>query len=193
MTQQPRLGVDFGRVINDGSSHLGGNDTVFLSGSLADAMRTPAMPDAFDTLAKLTDVFGGRVWIVSKAGERIQERTMHWLDHNNFWTATGISRANARFCRKRPEKAVHCKRLGITHFVDDRRDVLGHMRDIVEHLYLFGAQKAAPPEWATATPTWADVATAIAETTVTEGNAAEPQPRATRRSRRAGTRSLPRA
>ncbi|ALG05535.1 hypothetical protein [Kibdelosporangium phytohabitans] len=180
MHKELRLGVDFGRVINDGSSHPGGDDTVFLSGSVDDAMRTPAMADAFDTLARLTDEFGGNVWVVSKAGERIQERTMQWLDHNGFWSATGIPRANARFCRKRPEKAVHCKQLGITHFIDDRRDVLGHMRGIVPNLYLFGVQKADPPEWAIPTLTWADV-----ETAVTEGIAAEPPRRATRRSRRA--------
>nr|CTQ93952.1 hypothetical protein [Kibdelosporangium sp. MJ126-NF4] len=170
--------MDFGRVINDGASHPGGDDTVFLTGSVEDAMRTLAMPDAFDTLARLVEVFDGKVWIVSKAGERTQERTLQWMDHNGFWSATGIPRANVRFCRKRPEKAVHCRQLGVTHFIDDRRDVLGHLRGLVEHLYLFGVQKAGPPEWVVATPTWLDV-----ETAVTEGIEGEPRPRATRRSR----------
>ncbi|MFC0115730.1 hypothetical protein [Kibdelosporangium aridum] len=188
MRKELRLGVDFGRVINDGASHPGGDDTVFLSGTFEDAMRTPAMPGAFETLARLTELFDGKVWIVSKAGERIENRTRQWLDYNGFWTATGISPANARFCRKRPEKAVHCKRLGITHFIDDRQDVLRHLRDTVEHLYLFGRQRSQPPEWVVPTLTWADV-----ETAVTEGISAEPRQRATRRSRKAGTRTLRRA
>ncbi|CAM3605118.1 hypothetical protein KIPE111705_16530 [Kibdelosporangium persicum] len=188
MRKELRLGVDFGRVINDGASHPGGDDTVFLTGGFDEAMRTPAMPGAFETLARLTEAFDGKVWIVSKAGERIQQRTMEWLDHNGFWSATGVSRANTRFCRKRPEKAVHCKRLGITHFIDDRQDVLRHLRDTVEHLYLFGPQKADPPDWVVPTLTWLDV-----ETAVTAGIAAEPRPRATRRSRKAGTHNLPRA
>ncbi|MCE7005077.1 hypothetical protein LWC34_19920 [Kibdelosporangium philippinense] len=188
MRKELRLGVDFGRVINDGASHPGGDDTVFLSGTVDDAMQTPAMPGAFETLARLTELFDGKVWIVSKAGERIETRTRQWLDHNGFWSATGIPAANARFCRKRPDKAVHCKRLGITHFIDDRQDVLRHLRDVVEHLYLFGQQKADPPEWVIPTLTWPDV-----ETAVTAGIAAEPRQRATRRSPKAGTRTQPRA
>jgi len=155
--KEPRLGVDFGRVINDGSAAPGGADTTFLSGGFAEAMSTPEMAGLYDVLPGLVDSFEGRVWIVSKCGERIQERTLQWLDHNDFWTKTGISPDNIRFCRQRPEKAVHCKRLGITHFVDDRRDVLGHLRDLVDHLYLFGPQKMPAPDWVVATPTWADV------------------------------------
>ena len=39
-----------------------------------------------------------------------------------------------------PEKADHCLELAVTHFVDDRSDVLNHLVGIVEHLYLFGAR-----------------------------------------------------
>ncbi|TCO64654.1 hypothetical protein [Actinocrispum wychmicini] len=159
--KEPGLGVDFGRVINEGSAEPGGDDTTFLSGGYEEAMRTPAMPDAMDVLPRLVEMFEGRVWIVSKCGPRIQERTLQWLDHHDFWNKTGILRANTRFCRERAEKAVHCKRLGITHFIDDRRDVLGHMRDVVEHRYLFGPQKTPAPDWVVATPTWADVQSLI--------------------------------
>ncbi|MEV4311489.1 hypothetical protein [Actinocrispum sp. NPDC049592] len=176
--RQARLGIDFGRVINEGSAELGGDDTTFLSGGFEEAMRTPAKPDAFEVIGRLTELFEGRVWIVSKCGERIQQRTREWLDYNDFWTLTGISPENKRFCRQRPEKALHCKRLQITHFIDDRRDVLGHMRETVEHLYLFGPQKTPAPEWATPTLTWLDV-----ENAVTSGIAAEPQRPARRRSR----------
>jgi hypothetical protein len=173
---QPRLGIDFGRVINDGSAHPDGDDTTFLNGGFEAAMRTPAMPGAFSSIARLTTLFAGHVWIVSKCGTRIQERTLQWLQYNDFWTKTGMSPANTRFCRARPDKAMHCKELGITHFVDDRRDVLGHMRGIVGNLYLFGHQKFAAPTWATATPTWRDV-----EIAVIEGTPVAPRPPATLR------------
>jgi hypothetical protein len=176
--REPRLGVDFGRVINHVPSHPDGEDTAFLNGGFDAAMRTPASPGTYEVLSRLTELFEGRVWIVSKCGERIQERTLQWLNHNDFWAQTGISPANARFCRKRPDKALHCKELQITHFVDDRRDVLSHLRGLVDHLYLFGPQKAEAPDWVTATPTWTDV-----ETAVTEGIAAEPHSPAKRRSR----------
>lgn len=168
---QPRLGIDFGRVINDGAAHLGGGDTTFLSGGLDAAMRTPATLGAFESIARLTRLFGGHVWIVSKCGERIQERTLQWLEHNEFWSRTGVSRSNTRFCRQRPDKAGICKELGITHFVDDRRDVLGHMRGVVENLYLFGPQKSAAPSWVTATPTWRE-----AEIAIITGTAVAPEP-----------------
>jgi hypothetical protein len=155
--KEPRLGVDFGRVINEGSAEPGGDDTTFLSGGFDEAMRTPEMPGLYDVLPGLVARFEGRVWIVSKCGERIQERTSQWLDHHNFWTRTGISPDHVRFCRQRPEKAIHCKQLAITHFIDDRRDVLGHLRGLVDHLYLFGPQKLPAPDWVEATPTWADV------------------------------------
>jgi hypothetical protein len=155
--KEPRLGVDFGRVINEGSAEPGGDDTTFLSGGFDDAMRTPEMPGLYDVLPGLVARFEGRVWIVSKCGERIQERTSQWLDHHNFWARTGIFPDHVRFCRQRPEKAIHCKQLAITHFIDDRRDVLGHLRGLVDHLYLFGPQKLPAPDWVVATPTWADV------------------------------------
>jgi hypothetical protein len=37
--------------------------------------------------------------------------------------------------------------LGLTHFIDDRTDVLDHLRGVVPHLYLFGVQTGAIPPW----------------------------------------------
>src|ERR1700722_15997023 len=62
----PRLGVDFGRVINDASSHPSGDDTAFLGGTEADILATPAMEGAFDVLARLSVVFAGSIWVISK-------------------------------------------------------------------------------------------------------------------------------
>ena len=49
------------------------------------------------------------------------------------------------FCLKRPEKAIHCRELGITHFIDDRTDVLAAMIGVVPLLYLFGPQRGETP------------------------------------------------
>lgn len=87
------------------------------------------------------------VWIVSKCGERIQRRTLRWLDHHDVYERTGLPRGNVRFCRQRAEKASHCRELGITHFIDDRADVLSHLRGLVPNLYLFGAQTRPIPGW----------------------------------------------
>ncbi|WP_221639862.1 hypothetical protein [Actinoallomurus bryophytorum] len=154
---EPRLGVDFGRVIHGGAAVAGEEDTVFLSGDAEEAMRSPATEGMFDVLPGLVARFGGQVWVISKCGERIQDRTLRWLDRNDFYRRTGIAAGNVRFCRKRADKAGHCADLGITHMVDDRLDVHAALRGLVPHLFLFGPQTSAAPEWVRAVRTWADL------------------------------------
>jgi hypothetical protein len=150
------LGVDFGRVINDGSSHPSGDDTAFLTGSEETMLATPAMEGAFESLRRLADLFHGRVWIVSKAGPRIQANTERWLGHHGFFTTTLIPPDHLRFVRRRTEKATVCSQLGITHFVDDRAEVLEALIGIVPHLFLFGPQDGPSPDQAIAVPTWTE-------------------------------------
>jgi hypothetical protein len=160
---QPRLGVDFGRVIQGAAFPSGAEDTVFLHGGLTEALASPPTDGAFDVLARLVRLFDGRVWVISKCGERIQERTLAWLDHHDFYGRTGVSRRNVRFCRRRADKAVHCTDLAITHMIDDRIDVHRVLRGLVPHRYLFGRQAGPAPDWVRHTPTWADVEAAITE------------------------------
>jgi hypothetical protein len=158
---QPRLGVDFGRVIHGAAAPDGTADTVFLDGSHQDALASPATDGAFDVLPRLVARFGGRVWVISKCGRRIQERTLAWLDHHDFYRRTGIPRDNVRFCLRRGDKAGHCAELGITHMIDDRLDVHRALRETVPCRYLFGRQAETPPPWVRHTPTWADVEEAV--------------------------------
>jgi hypothetical protein len=158
---QPRLGVDFGRVIHGAAAADGLCDTAFLDGSDADALASPATDGAFDVLPRLVERFGGRVWVISKCGPRIQGRTLAWLDHHDFYARTGIARGNVRFCRRRADKAGHCADLGITHMIDDRLDVHHALEGTVGRRYLFGRQKGATPAGIRHTPTWADVEAAV--------------------------------
>jgi hypothetical protein len=159
-TKNIRLGVDIGRVIIGGGVPGTGSDTQFFSGETARMLATPAVPGAFDALARLVPRFE-QVWLVSKCGERVRRNTRQWLDHHDFAARTGIPRENIRFCVKRPEKAIHCAELRITHFVDDKLDVHEALRGVVEHRYLFGPQPVRPPGWVRHTATWAVVETAI--------------------------------
>jgi hypothetical protein len=149
--REPRLGVDIGRVIIAGD----GPDTSFIGGSDEDAMRAPEMAGAFEALTRLRERFAGRVWLVSKCGPRMQERTRKWLAARRFFATTGIAPANLLFCRSRAEKAPICVRLGITCFVDDRLDVLAPMVGLVPSLLLFGAISAAAAN-VVAVPGWDD-------------------------------------
>lgn len=97
-------------------------------------------------LPGLIEAFGGRAWIISKCGDRVRRRTLAWLDHHDFYARTGLPRENVRFCGKRPEKARHCAELGITHMIDDRRDVHHAIREIVPYRYLFDPAKEPAKE-----------------------------------------------
>jgi hypothetical protein len=155
------LGVDFGRVINDASAHPSGDDTSFLRGSEEEMLATPKMAGSFESLNRLEELFGGQVWIVSKAGPRIQANTERWLAHHDFYASTGIPSDHVRFVRRRADKAAVCTKLGITHFVDDRAEVLEHLMGIVPHLYLFGPQHKPAPFDTVPVLTWATAEAAI--------------------------------
>jgi len=83
------------------------------------------------------------------------------FDHWQFWTATGVAPDHLRFCLERRDKALHCHELGVTHFIDDRLDVLEHLRGSVPGLYRFGHQKAPAPGWVTPVVTWLAVLAAM--------------------------------
>jgi hypothetical protein len=116
--EEAYLGVDFGRVIQGGAAETGAADTVLLDGGPEEAMRTPSTAGAFEVLPRVVARFGGRAWVISKCGQRIQRRTLQWLDHHDFYQRTGIPRGNVRFCRRRADKAVHCAEPGITHMIE---------------------------------------------------------------------------
>jgi len=100
-------------------------------------METPAVSGAFDAVARLcAGPFEYRVHLVSKAGPKIAALTRECLAHVRCFERTGLSPANVWFVRKRPEKVGICSELGVTRFVDDRLDVLEHLRG-VSHRYLF--------------------------------------------------------
>ncbi|MEM7234423.1 MAG: hypothetical protein AAF517_19750 [Planctomycetota bacterium] len=158
-----RLGIDFGRVIMGAADADGRADTSFLSGGEARAMETSAEPGSFETIRSLCIHLDRKVWIVSKCGARIERRTRRWLDHHSFFDRTGVPRENLRFCRERREKKIHCRDLGITHFIDDRMDVLTHLRGLVPNLYWFGAEtlKKPAPKWVTPVADWSAVRSAL--------------------------------
>ena len=157
-----KLGLDFGKVIM-GAVKNGRDDTSFLGTTFAEAMKSQPEPGAIEATRQLVEAFSGDVWIVSKCGPSVENKTKGWLKHWDFYRSTGLDRAKVRFCRERRDKAKICKQLRIAHFVDDRLDVLEPMRGIVPNLYLFGEQKpgALCPEWAVAVEDWGSVLEAI--------------------------------
>lgn len=126
------LGVDIGGVIIDRVND--GTDTSFFTDNY---LQTTALPGVFDALRQLVEKrFGDKIFLVSKCGQRVQNKTLHWLNHHRFYDFTGIGRNHVYFCRERHEKAGICEKIGITHFIDDRLEVLGNLTT-VSTLYLF--------------------------------------------------------
>ena len=151
--QKRTLGIDIGRVIIHGD----GPDTSFIGASTdEEALAAPAMAGAFEAITRLVTLFEGRVYVVSKCGKKVENRSRLWLRHHRFHALTGIPESSLRFCRDRRDKAPIALDLGIGYFVDDRIDVLRAMEGIVPRRYLFGAAQSPDPHIDPA-PTW-DVA-----------------------------------
>jgi hypothetical protein len=153
----PSMGIDIGRVIISGEHHPNGSDTSFFSGNDQQLFATPMVPGAFETIAELVAHYGGRAWLVSKCGPNVAARSMRWLDHHGFWAITGVSRESVRFCKERRQKAGIAQELALTHFIDDKPDVIASLAGIVEHRYLFGAQTRPVPSGAHHTLDWPSV------------------------------------
>ena len=124
------LGIDIGGVIIDRQNDS--TDTSFFGPNY---LLTTAVPGVFDAIKSLVDR-GYQVHLVSKCGSNVERKTREWLKHHRFFERTGVDPARLHFCRTRPEKGPICRALGVTHFVDDRLDVLDCL-DSVGEVFLF--------------------------------------------------------
>ena len=126
------LGIDIGGVI---SKFL--NDTRSAEADPNAYLLSPAVEDACATIRALVDErFGDRVYLVSKCRWRMQFKTRNWLREQRIYDEAKIWPDQVYFCLERSDKAEICKVLGITHFIDDRLEILGSLRT-VPHKILF--------------------------------------------------------
>jgi hypothetical protein len=133
------LGIDIGGVIISRSGE--GADTQFFTSAY---LETPPVPGAIEAISRLAHQrFDGRAHLVSKCGAAIAAKSREWLDAQKFFDRTGIPRENMHFCPTRQGKAPICERLGITHFVDDRADVLNWLTS-VPHRYQLDLDSRLP-------------------------------------------------
>lgn len=131
------LGVDIGGVIIDRVND--NTDTSFFGDNY---LATTATAGVFEALARLVgERFGDRVYLVSKCGQRVQDKSLDWLTHHGFYERTGISPDHVRFCRERLGKAPIAKELGLTHFIDDRMSVLRHMAAVPYRILFMPTEK----------------------------------------------------
>lgn len=127
------LGVDIGNVIinhrlsdpNDKTLHEERYSTI------------PSTEGVFGALKTLNIYFKGEIYLISKCTEWAEAKILKWLKDNDFYSKTGIKEENIYFVRQRNEKDAICRKLGITHFIDDRLEVLSHMIESTPNLFLF--------------------------------------------------------
>lgn len=97
----------------------------------------PEIEGAFDAVRQLREEkFGDEGYVISMCDEQIEVRSREWLTHTNFVKRTGIVWDRIIYCRTFAEKAQIAGRLGLTHFVDDRLEVMEDFNN-EERLYLF--------------------------------------------------------
>ncbi len=80
------------------------------------------------------------------------------LTNNGFCNETRIDFEHMLFCRLRAEKAIICRNLAVTHFVDDRLEVLSYMES-VPNRYLFQPDPAEVSRYRRSLPAVMQVST----------------------------------
>lgn len=156
------IGVDIGGVLVDRRYH--DEDTSFFGSRPLD---TPPVRGCFVGLRRLVELANGNVHIVSKAGPRVADLSMQWLRHHEVLRY--LPESQIWFVDRREHKAFYAEELGITHFIDDRIDVLAVLTGVSHRILFTGtALEAAPervPRWAHRCATW-DQLTRYVETTL---------------------------
>lgn len=132
--EKVRIGIDIGKVIIGGVSEL--PDTSFFSDNF---LATPPIEDSFESIQLLAEEFD--IWLISKCGQKIQERSLVWLESYKFFEVTNVKPEQVVFCRKRNEKAPIAESLGLEVFIDDRVDIITSMEGVVDHPILFSSWK----------------------------------------------------
>ncbi len=133
METKKALGVDIGNVIINNRL----NDPEANKVDEAVYATFPPSDGAFEALKTLNDYFKGEVYLLSKCTEWAEVQILLWLKAHDFYTKTGVKEENVYFVRQRHEKDGVCRKLGITHFIDDRLEVLSHMVTSTPNLILF--------------------------------------------------------
>ena len=145
-----RLGIDIGGVISQFKNE-GRKNGEFL--------KSPPVKNATQVIAELVEYrFGPEVYLVSKCGYAMQRDTRLWLAAQHFYDRAGIAPDHVWFCLSRGEKADIAKVLELTHFIDDRLEILSYL-DMVPNKILFRPNPREVASFATALPTVSRVET----------------------------------
>jgi len=155
-----RWGLDFGNVLVKNIAHdrrpailplykdaMDDKDNLgFLDRYLFE--NSSVIPGAIEGVRFLIDCHGvENVFVVSRAeGMERFCNTRLFIAHR-FFAWTGLRAENVHFVDKRAEKAAVCKALNLEFFVDDRGEVLSHLRGIVPNRIWFNPTVNDQIDW----------------------------------------------
>lgn len=126
VSQQETLAVDIGGPIINARG--GSTPEQYLAAQPTDG--------CFEGLRALAGRFGQRIHLISQCNEVVQYVKLAWMARQDFNERTGVSKGRIHFVRLPHEKAEVCKKLGVTHFADDRPSILAFAKS-VPHIYAF--------------------------------------------------------
>ncbi len=97
------------------------------------------IPHAIRVVRRLVlEKFGvGDVFIISRVTPEQKIRARRFVTTEPFRSGTGLPLEQVHFCAERHEKGEICRKLNITHIIDDRPEVMAHMPEHVIHRILF--------------------------------------------------------
>lgn len=108
-----------------------------LGSTIVNTKTKVAYPNSMRIIADIIRKYGpNKFFIISRVNTEQKVRAQAWLNQSRFFGQTGMPEQNLFWCEERHQKAVIAKDLGLTHFVDDRPDVLIPMIS-VPHRFLF--------------------------------------------------------
>lgn len=116
-----------------------------------DYLLTRVVPQAFETLRFLAQETRGEdgkynVYVVSACEAALRRKALWWLGHMEFSNRTCIPSENVLFCDSRGEKGAVYARLGVTHAIDDRIEVLSSVSAATKKfLFRPDMNEGAPP------------------------------------------------
>ena len=113
------IGIDFGNTIT--YKPVGATSAI-------------AFPNALRVVKALASKYPCH--IISKVNAQQKVDVLTWMVANDFFNQVGIPESNLHFCEERHQKNAICVRLGVTHHIDDRPEVVAHLDSNI-NAYLF--------------------------------------------------------
>lgn len=87
---------------------------------------TVPMDNAFRVINHLRNKVKA-IYIVSRVNDEQSLRAYQWFQKFKFFEETGLTPNKVFFCYERYEKGPICNKLRVTHFIDDRPEVMFYM------------------------------------------------------------------